>query len=166
MTQTKWKDIVELVGISAIVASLIFVGIQLKQDRGLAIAEATVASFTNIMELRNQQFEYIEIWNSGNDGSELNADQRAIYRGLIVGAHQSAFMIWYSLDLVGLGNVEFAVSDFAGFLYKNPGARREWEAHVDEVDSFRELPGEDFQWSTTWEDTVRMRIKEISEAYD
>lgn len=166
MSQTKWKHIAELVGISAIVASLIFVGIQLKQDRDLAIAEATIASFSHIMELRNQRFEYIEIWNSGNAGSELNADQGAIYRELIEGAHQSAFMVWSSLDRAGLGSVEFAVSDFAGFLYRNPAARREWEAFVDEVDSFRELPGEDFQRNTTWEDTVRMRIKEISEAYD
>ncbi len=166
MDSAKLNDWMQIVGMAAIVASLIFVGIQLKQDRDLAIAEATIASFSNFMELRNQQFEYIEIWNSGNAGSELSADQRAIYRGLIVGAHQSAFMVWSSLDRVGLGSVEFAVSDFAGFLYRNPAARREWEAFVDEVDSFRELPGEDFQRNTTWEDAVRMRIKEISEAYD
>jgi len=142
------------------------VGIQLKQDRDLAIAEATIASFSNILELRNQQFQYINIWNSGNAGFELNDDQREIYRGLIVGAHQSAFMVWSSLDRAGLGNVDFAVSDFAGFLYRNPAARIEWETYVDEIDSFRELPGEDVQRNTNWEDTVRMRINEISEAYD
>lgn len=166
MTQTKWKYIAELVGILAIVASLIFVGIQLKQDRDLAIVEASIASFSHMLEMRNQQFEYIEIWNGGNAGLELNADQRAIYRGLIVGAHQSAFMIWSSLDRAGLANVEFAVSDFAGFLYRNPAARLEWEIYVDEIDSLRELPGEDFQRNTNWEDIVKMRLKEISEAYD
>jgi hypothetical protein len=166
VTQAKWKEIAELVGISAIVASLIFVGVQLKQDRDLAIAEASIASFSHMLEIRDQQFEYIEIWNSGNAGLELTADQRAIYRGLIVGAHQSAFMVWSSLDRAGLASVEFAVSDFAGFLYRNPAARLEWETHVNEIGSFRELPGEDFQRNTNWEDSVRKRIKEIGEAYD
>jgi len=40
MPKRNWKEIAELVGMAAIVASLIFVGYQLKQDREIAIAEA------------------------------------------------------------------------------------------------------------------------------
>jgi hypothetical protein len=40
LKSTNWKDIAELIGMTAIVASLIFVGYQLKQDREIAIAEA------------------------------------------------------------------------------------------------------------------------------
>jgi len=35
---TNWKDIAELIGITAIVASLIFVGLQLKQSQEIAMA--------------------------------------------------------------------------------------------------------------------------------
>lgn len=38
MKSTNWKDIAELVGITAIVASLIFVGLQMKQSQDIAIA--------------------------------------------------------------------------------------------------------------------------------
>ena len=38
MKQTNWKDIAELVGITAIVASLIFVGLQMKQSQEIALA--------------------------------------------------------------------------------------------------------------------------------
>ena len=38
MKTTSWKDIAELIGIAAIVASLIFVGLQLKQSQEIAIA--------------------------------------------------------------------------------------------------------------------------------
>ena len=38
MRTTNWKDIAELVGIAAIVASLIFVGLQMKQSQEIAIA--------------------------------------------------------------------------------------------------------------------------------
>lgn len=44
MRKTDWKDIAELVGIVAIVASLVFVGIQLRQDRTLARAELAAIS--------------------------------------------------------------------------------------------------------------------------
>ena len=166
MKLTNWKDTAELIGIAAIVASLIFVGLQLKQDRDLAIAEATISSFSHIQELQGRRIEHIEIWNSGNAGLKLDANQRAVYRELIVAAHRSAFMTWSALDRAGLGNVEFALRDFAGFLYRYPAAQREWEAHVDETSSFRQLPGEDFQRNSNWEDAVRVRIEQIREAYN
>lgn len=40
MKDTNWKDIAELVGIAAIVASLIFVGLQMQQTREIAVSEA------------------------------------------------------------------------------------------------------------------------------
>ena len=39
MKSANWKEIAELVGISAIVASLLFVGLELKQSRDVALAE-------------------------------------------------------------------------------------------------------------------------------
>jgi hypothetical protein len=39
MKSASWKDIAELVGIAAIVASLIFVGLQMKQSQDIAIAQ-------------------------------------------------------------------------------------------------------------------------------
>ncbi len=38
MQKTHWKDIVEVVGIAAIVASLIFVGLEMRQTRAIALA--------------------------------------------------------------------------------------------------------------------------------
>jgi len=38
MKKSNWKDIAELIGIAAIVASLLFVGLQMKQSQDIAIA--------------------------------------------------------------------------------------------------------------------------------
>ena len=38
MKSMNWKDVVEFVGIAAIVASLLFVGLQLKQSQEIAVA--------------------------------------------------------------------------------------------------------------------------------
>ena len=39
MKETNWKDLAELVGIAAIVAPLIFVGLQMQQTRDIAVSE-------------------------------------------------------------------------------------------------------------------------------
>ncbi len=39
MKSTGWKDIAELIGIAAIVAGLIFVGLQMKQSQAIALAD-------------------------------------------------------------------------------------------------------------------------------
>jgi hypothetical protein len=52
MKSTNWKDIAELVGIAAIVASLVFVGMQMRQDRIHARAELGAGSFESLASLR------------------------------------------------------------------------------------------------------------------
>ncbi len=39
MAKSNWKDIAEIIGIAAIVASLIFVGLQMKQSHEIALAD-------------------------------------------------------------------------------------------------------------------------------
>ena len=51
MKDTDWKDIAELVGIAAIVASLLFVGLQMQQDRHLVRAELAAQTYTNFADL-------------------------------------------------------------------------------------------------------------------
>ena len=51
MKTGSWKDIAELVGIAAIVASLIFVGLELKQNRDLAIATMKDSTTNGYREL-------------------------------------------------------------------------------------------------------------------
>lgn len=50
MAQRHWKDIAELIGIIAIVASLIFVGLQMKQSQDIALAASFQARTTTLAE--------------------------------------------------------------------------------------------------------------------
>ena len=50
MNSSKWKSVAELVGISAIVASLMFVGLQLKQGHEIALANQYQARAEAYME--------------------------------------------------------------------------------------------------------------------
>ncbi len=53
MKNTNWKDIVELTGIAAVVASLIFVGLQMKQSHEIALAEIYQARTTMLVDWDN-----------------------------------------------------------------------------------------------------------------
>jgi len=50
MKNTNWKDIAELTGIAAIVASLVFVGLQMKQSHQIALAEIYQARTATVVE--------------------------------------------------------------------------------------------------------------------
>ena len=54
MTNTNWKDVAELVGIAAIVASLVFVGLQMRQDHVFARSELGAGSFESLAALRQE----------------------------------------------------------------------------------------------------------------
>lgn len=57
MKKTNWKDIAELVGIAAIVASLVFVGLQMRQDHVFARSELGAGSFESLASLRQAMTE-------------------------------------------------------------------------------------------------------------
>ena len=54
MSTSNWKDFAELFGIAAIVASLIFVGLQMKQSHEIALAEIYQARASMVVDWANQ----------------------------------------------------------------------------------------------------------------
>jgi hypothetical protein len=70
MNKSNWKDIAELIGIAAIVASLLFVGMELKQNREIAIATAKDSTTEGWRELNFARMNadwYWEIASKLND---------------------------------------------------------------------------------------------------
>ena len=61
MRESNWKDVAEIIGISAIVVSLVFVGIQMKQSQQLAWADSVLTMRTNVIEEGALQAEHIDI---------------------------------------------------------------------------------------------------------
>ena len=64
MNPTNWKDIAELLGIAAIVASLVFVGLQMKQSHDIALAAQYHARAEAVMSFHEVQYEVGEIGHS------------------------------------------------------------------------------------------------------
>jgi hypothetical protein len=61
-----WKTVVDLIGITAIVASLIFVGLQLQQEQRVASIEAGFGLVESYYEQLSGEIAYAAIWVKGN----------------------------------------------------------------------------------------------------
>jgi hypothetical protein len=76
MTPRSFKDTAELIGIAAIVASLVFVGLQMRQDQAIARAELGSDTFDYVRSInqtmQNPQFAstYLKILGNQDDLSD------------------------------------------------------------------------------------------------
>lgn len=75
MKTTNWKDIAELIGIAAIVGSLIFVGMEMRQTRTIAMAAAYQArtdSELNMQQMFDSTYGMLEIRRKSRTGERLS----------------------------------------------------------------------------------------------
>ena len=127
MNRISWKESVELIGIAAIVASLVFVGMQLQQDRKLAYAEATtsvVGSATEIVGLINSNHE---AWIRGLDGEELAPADELAFGAMARLYYRMYSLRYYRAGILGTPSKEFVVQQYTFYLYQYPGLRRAFE---------------------------------------
>ena len=138
MKSISWKVIAEFVGATAIVASLVFVGLQLRQEQRFASVEAGFNLVESYYEQRNGTIENAAIWVKGNAGvNDLSPVEAAIYDALIERAWASAYWTSYTMQQLGNEN-NVGAHDFAGFIHRNPGARRTWKALMAIEQDYRE----------------------------
>ena len=140
MKSSGWKDIAELVGITGIVASLFFVGLQMSQTREVALSELAVAEANNYIELTAIIGDHAEIWAKGNSGADLNSTEAAVYNRILRSTEEisrSAFRRNSLFDQDLFSKINTFI--FASFLHRNPGARRAWTTRVDQTNRGLEL---------------------------
>ena len=130
MNKTNWKDTAELVGIAAIVASLVFVGLELRQTQQVTELDSSATRAAWLMESRNAINEHPEIWLKGNAGDPLSGAEQVIYSNLIRNFHTNKGFTWRRDQELGIRGANFAAEELAWFLYENPPARHEWEKFV------------------------------------
>ena len=78
MNRVSWKDIAELIGILAIVLSLLFVGLQLRQSQQLAVEELVSYSNERQNAIRGLIVDNAEIWRKACMGEPLDPTSRII----------------------------------------------------------------------------------------
>lgn len=117
MKQAKLRDWLEIVGIFAVVASLIFVGMQLLLDRKVALAEqyssraeSAKADRRSALESQDSMQYFEELWALGEKPSYWNEDWEIAKRvddGTLSVKSVFAEIIGLQLDIIGYDSVYF-----------------------------------------------------------
>jgi hypothetical protein len=167
MKKSDWKDTAELVGIAAIVASLIFVGLQMKQAQDIAYSELDVSLLAIQAETTDLISVNSDVWVRGNAGEELNPAEMAVFSSLVTLLNGRWFVEYRHATQLGRTDIAETIKyDWSAFLYQNPGARRVWVAHEENLNKFRDiLLTEGNKW-TFWRDSINadlIRLDAIDE---
>jgi hypothetical protein len=127
MKEASWADIAQLIGILAIVASLVFVGLQLKQSEQLGYSEIVGNMNDRKAALSELMTDHADLWHKACSGDELDAGSRIIAQR-IFGSVMGDAMSEYIARNVGIARSESArqqvVDRVAAQLWKNPGMKK------------------------------------------
>ena len=130
--KSNWKETAELIGIAAIVASLAFVGLQMRQEQ--AIARAAVWSETEIASRELNEFvnENRDIWIRGLDGEELSQLEELTFKAIARSIYNRHLALYQRAIELGTSSPESRIREYAFHLYQYPGLRRDFEQGTEE----------------------------------
>ena len=127
MSFKKFNEVAELLGMVAIVASLIFVGLQMRQSQRIALADMLSADSSASIELASLMSDHSEVWVRGIAGEELEDSDAVVFKSIVFALGDNA---WSRQDQYRrLGDDTMAdglVHRFAAYLHDRPGVRRVW----------------------------------------
>ena len=139
MSQIRLKDWLDVVGMTAIVASLIFVGMQIRQDRQIAIVE----TLGNVHGAQLQLAEIIqgrsELWQRALDGEELTVEEDIEFFALATAVERTFLIAYRRAKALGVYEPEAELRDYAWAIHCHKGLRRYFDSvrqryeHVDAV---------------------------------
>jgi len=118
-----WKDTAELIGLGAIFASLVFVGLQLRQDREVAVGQIYQSSLQAMIELDSTMAEHAEVWAKAHNGSDLTDAETVVLNRLINMWRLRAFFESQSGSAIDDSDWSGPVHRFAIILHENPTAK-------------------------------------------
>ena len=125
MHSEKLNDWLQLIGMAGIIASLIFVGIQLIQAQNIANADRFHQSISSRVAINDSITENAPIFTKANNGEELNETEFLILTQTLDSYRALSFFGQQASELVG-GYAGGPSVGLAMFLFENPGVRTEW----------------------------------------
>jgi len=127
MRSSYWRNFAEAIGASAIVASLMFVGFQLRQDEQIARAEAIGNFMETTISMTQGNFPYADLIMQANRGEELSEAENYILEQIV--NNMAATVQFQSVRVQQFSEVKNRTGEllFAAHLYQNPGLRVAWE---------------------------------------
>jgi len=124
MKSNSWKDTAELVGIAAIILSLVFVGIQLRLERDVSLVEARSGLTERVIYLTEVINNEDDVWTRGLDNEKLTPVEEMKFLSLYNAVRSHIFTQWIRWSSIGPIDPDYATEALAFALYSHPGLRR------------------------------------------
>ena len=135
----RFGAVAEVVGVLAVVGSLVFVGVEIRQSRAVALSELDMSLVETQGQLRALMAEHADIWVRGGKGDPLTPTDSVVFHQLVIAWNDIAY--FDAQRMVRLGEPELAEvirHTFSRRLHQNPGARAVWDARSSELTAYRE----------------------------
>ncbi len=126
MKSPDWKETAELIGLFAILASLIIVVMELQQQEKLLDLDMRNSMVSSTVAVNEQIIDHADIWVRGNAGEDLSATEFEIYQRIFISFNDNSFQTYFIFQELYPEQKEQVLSQYAGFLSRNPGAYRVW----------------------------------------
>ena len=155
MRSKDWKDIAELFGIAAIVASLLFVGLQMRQTQEIALSAAYQARADTSLVIRTIPLESPALLSALTKSWSGQSDQRTP-------EEQTAENFWFASNLIYLENVHYQYLN--GFV-----AEEQWRSNVGDLKLLFETPSLRGTWEQgfgSWRDSFLAEIQDVIDEID
>ena len=133
----KLNDWMQVIGIFGLMASLVFVGFQIKQTDDIAIDDVFDSISMNTIEFSSLVTENADVWYRGCLDEELSDAERIKFGQVFATWNTVSFLGWKRLTVAKLvdADPQFAINSYAANLYRYPGLLRharsmgEWDAN-------------------------------------
>jgi len=136
LTKINWKGIAEVVGVSAIVASLIFVGIQIRQEKNVAVSQIFQTTMAAQVEIHIAMAEHADLLAKARNPNDLTEAERIAVEQLIESWAARSFFEYVSVRRLDEGVWSGPVNIFAFQLADNPGLHQLWSEKTDRTENF------------------------------
>jgi len=162
MDSAKLNDWMQVIGIFAVVASLIFVGLQMKQAQDIALSQYNIDNLANKFTLSDKINAHSDIWLRGNAGEDLEESEAVVFWNLVRDRNDLAFFNVQRARRMGVHDAaDSIIADFVGYLYDNPGAYHTWNKRQEMIERNRSVLAQNALKSFGFENEVRMQLEKM-----
>jgi len=152
----------EFIGAIAIVVTLIYLAVQLRQNTAIAMINGTEDNGAMLFYWAELVAENPQVWVKGLSGEDLSAEESAVFWVLASASDFRHFTPWLRANSIGASDQlgrQFVRSQ-AFDIYTSPGLLSFWQKHQERLNhiGILDLPGEE------WIAAVNEQIKQFQEA--
>ena len=162
MNSEKLRDWLQLVGMAAVVASLVFVGLQIKQSDEIALVELLDNAAIRNLELSTLRADHADIWQKACLGDELSSSEKVIASSIYFAYISNNWNAWVRTRTTGYGLSEpdYLTDTVAANIHRYPGLKmialsyRDWRTNNSELDT---------TYTLIYQEAILSRLAELEE---